>query len=845
MSSLFYDNRRLLVLAIALIAVAGLSSFYLLPRMEDPVLTSRVAIINTRFPGAKADRVEALVTDPIEEELEEIAEIKELRSTSRAGISTITVELRDDVYVTGPIWSRVRDKVDDATPFLPAGAADPEFDDLEVTAYALIAAVVWDLPAEPSYAILRRQAEELDQRLRDVRGTKEVETFGDPDEEITVEVRQADLALLGLSVDQVARQIEASDSKVAAGLVRSERGNLLLEVDGELDSLSRVGATPIQYGAGAGTRFVTLDDIADVRKGIANPPRSLAIVDNKPAVMLGVLVRGDQRIDHWAAGASAVVDEFAAGLPPGVYVKRVFEQSPYVETRLATLMTNLLLGATAVMLVVWFMMGWRSAVVVGAALPLASLMVLAGMRALGIPVHQMSVTGLIIALGLLIDNAIVIVDEIRDRLGEGEPPRDAVGKSVRHLAAPLFGSTVTTALSFAPIALMPGPAGEFVGSIAISVILAVGSSFLLAMTITPAVAALLGGGRSKNKSAWWSNGFDSPRLADGYRRVLGFLFRRPALGIVLAVIPPVLGFAYASTLTEQFFPPAERNQFQVQVEMPAHTPLAATLDLIRDARRIALEDDRVTDVDWVLGESAPSFYYNMLRNRRGVPQYAQAIVQLKAVEGFRDAIHDLQARLDAELPAARFLVRQLEQGPPFEAPIELRLYGPDLVVLKELGDEVRRLMSETPDVLHTVSDLSESLPKIELTVDEEQARLAGLDHREIARQLDATLEGAVGGSILESTEELPVRVRVGGERRGDLSEIASIDLTPPPRLGAVAERPGPRRAGPGRVGGNSAAALQPNVPLSALAGVRLTPEIAAIPRFNGERMNEVKAYITA
>ncbi len=833
MASLFFDNRRLLVLAITLIAVAGLSSFAILPRMEDPVLTQRVAVINTLVPGAKADRVEALVTDPIEEELEEIPEIKELRSTSRSGISTITVELRDDVYESEEIWSRVRDKIDDAQPLLPAGAMEPDFDQLEVTAYAAVVALTWQTDAEPSYAILRRLAEELEQRLRAVPGTREVDTFGDPDEEITVDVRQADLATLGLTVGDVARQIEASDSKVSAGLLRESQSALLLEVAGELDSLRRIEAMPLRYGQPnneTGAPFVSLGDIATVRKGIVEPAPRLAFVDGKPAIALGVLIRADQRIDLWSRRAAETLKEFSSELPPAVGLGKVFEQSPYVETRLSDLMSNLLVGAGAVMLVIWVMMGWRSAMVVGAALPLASLMVLAGLRTLGIPIHQMSVTGLIIALGLLIDNAIVIVDEVRERLRDGEAAKAAVANSVRHLAAPLFGSTLTTALSFAPIALMPGPAGEFVGSIALSVILAVASSFLLAMTITPALAALFSQTSHASASVgnWWSEGFSWPALTAAYRAVLSQMFRRPVFGVALGVALPVLGFVGASTLTEQFFPPADRDQFQIQLELPAHAPLEQTQQLIAKARHHILQHDRVVAVDWFLGESAPSFYYNMMANREGVPQYAQAIVQLDSAEEVFTVIRQMQLELDTAFPEARMLVRQLEQGPPFEAPIEVRLFGPDLAVLSELGDQVRLVLSETPDVLHSVSEMAETLPKLSIEVDEAEARLAGLDHRTIARQLDTTLEGAVGGSVLEETEDLPVRVRVSDRLRGDLSEVSALALTTS-----------------NGTANDTTNGLSSHLPLSAIADLSLQPEIAAIPHFNSRRMNEVRAYITA
>ncbi len=832
MSSLFFDNRRLLVLAISLILVAGLSSYYVLPRMEDPVLTQRAAIINTLYPGASAERVEALVTEKLEEELQEIEEIKEMRSSSRSGISMITIELKDNVYVVDEIWSRVRDKIDDAQPLLPVAASDPDFELLEVTAYASIVALIWDLPEEPNYAILRRQAESLKDRLRAIHGTRDVDTYGDPREEVVVEIEQEELAALGLTVSEVARQLQASDAKVSAGLLRSEQGNFLLEIDAELETLERIRRLPIVVDREENAQFVALGDIARVTKDIVRPQHSLALVDGQPAIVLGSLVKSVNRVDHWTDDFKQTLAGFEAELPNGIRLKTIFEQNQYVETRLTKLLGNLLLGASAVVGVVWFMMGWRSALVVGAALPLASLMVLAGMRGLGLPMHQMSITGLIIALGLLIDNAIVMVDEVRKRIAAGKRPQEAVSESVRHLAVPLLGSTVTTMLSFAPIALMPGPAGEFVGSIAISVILAVASSLLLAMTVTPALFALLEqrsfdscdepNSLRRSKRHWWTDGFSSTALTELYRSTLDVVFHRPLLGIGIGVVLPISGFVAASTLTEQFFPPADRNQFQIQLTLPSQSSIGFTTEVAQAARAKLLAHSEVTDVEWFVGESAPPFYYNMLANREGTPQYAQALVQVTTAEGVKDLIRELQTELTTEFPAAQFLVRQLEQGPPFEAPIEMRLFGPDLMVLRHLGEKIRGILANTPEVVHSSASLAEDLPKLAIQIDEEQARLAGLDHTAVAQQLNAALEGAIGGSVLEATEELPVRVRVSNHRRGRLSEIAAIDLLP------TATQNG-----------------REQIPLSSLAEVALQPEVSVIPHFNTLRMNEVQAYITA
>ena len=637
----------------------------------------------------------------------------------------------------------------------------------------------------------------------------------------TVEISPERVTALGLTPADVARQIQASDAKVAAGQLRSESGDVLLEVSGELETLGRIEGIPIRYGNGS--QFVRLSDVAEISKGVVDPPKSLAMIDGQRAIALGILVRSDQRIDHWAKSLEQELNEFQSQLPHGIELQRVFDQNQYVEARLSGLLNNLLLGGIAVIAVILFLMGWRSALTVATALPLSALMVISGMRFLGIPIHQMSVTGLIIALGLLIDNAIVMVDEVSERLRDGETPLSAVASSVRHLFVPLFGSTLTTALAFAPIALMPGPAGEFVGSIAISVILAIASSFLLAMTVVPTLAAFWRGSAERRRT-WWRSGFSNGRLTGVYRGTLDFVFRRPFVGVALGLVLPVAGFILARQLSEQFFPPADRNQIQIELELDAHASLAETLAATRKIREIVAAHDEVSHVHWFLGESAPTFYYNLIPRRKNTSRYAQALIELKNVSSAREVIHRLQRELDHSALNARAIVRQLEQGPPFDAPVEVRLFGPDLERLQQLGDEVRVLLSRTENVTHTRAELSEAAPKITLSVDEEKARLAGLDHRAIASQLQTSLEGAVGGSVLEATEELPVRVRWKNQDRARLDQIASLDL-----LSAAGSE------GKGYSG----------VPISSLARLSVKPELAAIPHLQGRRMNEIQAFVTA
>lgn len=836
MNTWFLKHPRLTMLAICLILVSGLSSYVLLPRMEDPLLVERAGFVNTVFPGADPSRVESLVTEKIEEELHEIDEIKELRSSSQEGFSAISIELRDEVEDADKVWSKLRDRLDDVASELPAGALKPEYQELDFKAFALLVAVTWDVDTEPNYGILKRWGKQLEERLRNVRGTEKVTTYGDPEEEIQVLIDSQQASALGLSAAEVSRQVRNSDSKIAAGLVRGQETDLLIEVSGEFKSVDRIEQVPIYFGDGG--NFVRLGDIADVTKAVETPQINVAIVSGKPAITLGAYVRPNNQIDSWATEAKLAIEDFQTQLPSGLSAEVIFDQNRYVQTRLSTLVFNLLIGGTAVFVVILVLMGWRNAVVVSLALPLASLMVLTSMRFQGIPIHQMSITGLIIALGLLIDNAIVVVDEVSSKLRMGLNATAAVAKSVNHLFFPLLGSTLTTAFAFAPIALMPGPAGEFVGSIAINVIVAIFSSFALAMTIVPAIAAVLNShdshsedSHSENSTSWLRDGIYFPALADVYQQFLAFLMRKPLVGVGLGILFPILGLIQARHLEEQFFPPADRDQLHIEIELSPQASVTGTLNIAEEMREHMMQKENVLRVDWFIGESAPTFYYNLIARKRRVSQYGQAIVQLDSAENIAREIHKFQLELDEAFPQARVLVRQLEQGPPFDAPVEVRVFGPDLYKLKQIGTDVRKILVDTPGVLHTRSELEDVLPKLELAVIEERARASGLDLTDIAQQVDAYTEGSVGGSVIEATEELPVRVRLRDQDRENVSVLGSVDLVPPANGNASSAS-----ASSGRYRG---------IPLSALANMELTADFGSIPHLAGRRMNEIQVFIPA
>ncbi len=820
--TLFLRNRHLLVLSIAVLLIAGLSALLNAPRIEDPRITNRNPIILTVLPGASAARVEALVTKKLEDGLREVSEIKEIESSSRPGISLISLELEDriDRNSNEAVFSKIRDKLADVEQVLPPGASSPDFDDKRgAVAYSLIAAVWWNAKTTPRLGMVTRLAEELADRLRRLPGTENVRLFGDTQEEVTVTVEPGELSALGLSTADVSDLISAADAKIPAGVLRTHRRHLLLEVAGELESVRRIAEIPLATNVSGGV--VKLGDIAEVDKNWLDPPRAIAYADGSRGVLVAARVETGVRVDLWAEAARDLIAEFTGEMHKGIGVDIAFDQSRYTAERLSGLGSDLAAGAVVIMLVVLIGMGWRAALIVGVALPLSAAFILFGLTFFGQQIHQMTIFGMIIAIGLLIDNAIVVTDEVRKRLRQGSAPPEAMGAAVRHLFSPLLASTLTTILGFMPIFLLPGNVGDFVSPIAVSVVLALAGSFLISMTIIAALAAAyVGPTGTPAPWMWWRDGFYSTALTRFYRRALRAALERPLVSIAVSLTLPALGLALAGTLGNQFFPLADREQFEVQVWLPNDASLERTARVSRDIEEVIRDHAGIVQVDWLVGASYPSVYYNLIMDQDNDPAYAQAIVRGEDLETVNTLIPRLQAKLDARFPEAKILVSLFGQGPPYEAPVAFRLVGPNLVQLKQYGDELRRIMHTHPAILHTMATVTGGKPKLWLEADEYEARVAGLTLSEVAGQFQGNLEGRVGGSVLEDLEELPVRIRYGRSERGSLDRIGSINLV-----------------------SRETAAQQLWIPARAIGEFRIRPELASITRRNGERVNKVLGWV--
>ena len=813
---LTYRQPRLLVLMIALILVSGLSVLTTIGRQEDPSITNLYAMISTPFPGAEASRVEELLTVPIEERLRRIPEIELIESTSSADISIISIELmasvdKDEIE---RVWAEVRNELEDARPLYPEGAGPSEVDTDFANTFAAIIAISAARSDVPP-AILGRYAKALSLQLQNVSGTRQIKTFGIADEEIRVEIPPAKLASLGLTVGDVANAIGQADGQTKAGRLANDGLNLQLNASEEITTLQDLYDVDLRAGDGAALHLGT---VADISRTVRGPVETIALHNGQDAVLVAARVQDGQQIDRWIKRIRAELAAFDSMAPDGLRIEMIFDQSRYTNERLSEVASSLAIGLVLVVAILFFSMGLRAAVIVGATIPLVGLATIASLYYVGVPIHQMSITGLIVALGLVVDANIVMVDEIMRRIAQGQSRAVAVGGSIRRLAAPLLASTLTTGFAFTPMLLLPGAPGDFISTIAVAVILMLGWSFVIALIIASGLAGWILRRPQKEDA--------KPGLLAWFAAILGWALTRPRLSLPLFLAPALLGFVLAPTLPSQFFPGVDRDQFQVEIHMAPGVPIKQTRAAAKAVGDALRADPLVESVTWMVGRGIPVFYYNVLSQEGSTPHYAQAMVVTQSPSATLDVLRRVQGKLGADIPAAQVVVRRLVQGPPVTAPVETRLFGQNVTALREAGEEIRRIMISTPGVVGTRASLSGGAPGVILEIDEARAESLGFENAAVAAQVGDLLDGRVGGTIQEGEEQVAIRVMAAQETRESVSAIGDLYLIRPNARGGD---------------GDAFAAT----PLSSLAAIRLSQKESALFRRNGERVNIVQAFTAA
>ncbi|MCX7567523.1 efflux RND transporter permease subunit [Sulfitobacter sp. F26169L] len=813
---LIYRQPRLLILTIALIIVGGLSVLSTIGRQEDPTITNLYALISTPYPGAEASRVEELLTIPIEEKLRRIPEIDLIESTSSAGVSVISVELMASVDVNQieRIWAEVRDELEDARPSYPEGAGPSNVDTDFANTYAAIIAISADRPGIPP-AILGRYANALSLQLQNVSGTSKIQTFGMPKEEIRVEILPAKLASLGLTFADVASAIAQADGRTQAGRLANEGLNMQLNATEGISTLQDLYGVDLRNDNDTAVHLGTL---ADISRSVRDPAQTIGVHNGEDAVLVAVRIEDGVRIDRWTTAIRAELADFKAAAPDGLRIEMIFDQGGYTNKRLIEVASSLAIGLGLVVAILLVSMGLRAALIVGATIPLVGLATIASLYYVGVPIHQMSITGLIVALGLVVDANIVMVDEIMRRIAAGQSRATAVSGSIRRLIAPLTASTLTTAFAFMPMLLLPGASGDFISTIAVAVLLMLGWSLVIALVLTSGLAGWILPEPPEDAAP--------SALLDTFTALLRWSLAHPRLSLSLFLSPALLGMVLAPTLPAQFFPGVDRDQFQVEIHMAPGVPLeqthAAAL-AVGDALRA---DPLVESVTWMVGRGMPMFYYNVLSQEGSTPNYAHAMVVTQSPAATLDVLRRVQGTLGADIPAAQVVVRRLVQGPPVTAPVETRLFGQDVVALREAGEEIRRIMVDTPGIVGTRASLSGGAPGVTLQIDEARAEALGFENASIAAQIADAIDGRVGGSIQEGEEQIPIRVMAPRQTRESISAIGDLYLVQPHARSEAAD-------------------AFTATPLSTLASIHLTQKESSLYRRNGARVNIVQAFTAA
>ena len=742
-----------------IVLVAGFAALTGLPRQEDPEIIQRFGLVRTLLPGASAERVETLVTQVLESRLRGIEEVNkaEIEATSRKNISILNIQLHDWVGdgENDTVWSEVRSELAAAAADLPAEASSPELEVADLSVHAMLVAIRpknngdW---REQDLHRMVRLGERLEELLNAISGTKQTRIFGAPQEEVQVWIAPEAVANYGVAVEEVARALAGRDSRVSGGTLIGGNTGTAIELEDVAGSLDAVRALTVLPG-------VRLDSVADVELGFETPKSVFARVGGRPAVVVATRIERESRIDKWTETARAQVETFAESLPPDLEATIFFEQDHYVSKRLEGLAGNLGLAVLIVVFVLIFFLGFKAASLLGLALVLSVMATLALMRPSGLYFQQMSVTGLIISLGLLIDNPIVSVEFFQSLRKRGVSVIEAVSQTGQHLWVPLLASSATTAFAFLPIAISAGPTSEFVGSMAVMVIFSLIASLGLALTIVLALAGVWGIGSGASHSLV-HQGLSFAWLTALYRRSLIVIVRRPWVGVLVGLTLPILGFALITAVPRSFFPSVDRDMFEIQVQLPADATADATYEVAKSIEAFLEEYPQIKESHWFVGERSPRFYYNAISSGSDfVSSHGRGYVLTESAEATHKLLPELDKALRSKYAGIYVRATPFNQGPPIFAPIEISVIGDDLSVLEKLGDEVRLRLSNLDGVVYTLSGLSGSVPTLKVSSNWEEMAVSGIGENEIARGLAAQIDGVVASYLIEGDRQIPIRVR--------------------------------------------------------------------------------------
>lgn len=776
--SLKYRQVTLSVLAV--LFVFGVYSLFRMPRREDPKISIPQGLVVAYYPGATPEQVEQQVTKHIEECLFKFEEIRKEKtvSSSENGKVVITVELNHDVEDKDVFWNKLRHqllilKQQELPESVIGPIVNSEFGDTEALIIGLSGK---DVP----YDQLRQYARLLEDDLRTIPSVSKVKRDGEQQEQINLYFDAARMARYGLTMSSVAKVLQSQNGIYPGGNLKVDGADISFHTDGSYTSLDEL-SNQIVAASRTGSD-IRLKDIAHIERAFAEP-QSKVKVGNEDAVIVSIEAQAGKNLVDFGEEVNQKIEDFKKHVPSSVHLTLISNQPGIVQTNVSHFIVEFFIAIAAVILIIILMLPLRIAVVAAMAIPMTVALTLGIMNMAGIELQQVSLAALITVLGLVVDDAIVVADNYVELLDNGESRWNAAWKSASELVVPILVATLTIIFAFMPMVILTGAVGEFIESLPFTVSIALASSFLVAMFLTPFLcfvfvkkglhdpAAAQSAGRKERKSML-------DRIQLRYNKALHWCIGHKGATLIIGTIPLLLALLlFKFGIRQKFFPSSERNQFVVELWMPTGTRLEATEKAASKLTALLDGDKRVVNYTTFIGTSAPRFYYN-LSPEFPVSNFAQIVINTIDNETTLELAAELTEKVDAAVPESRPKVRLMQQGKPLKAQVEVRIWGEDIDKLKDIGLQVDSILRQTPGSAHVQSNFHEDYYAFDIRLKPEAQRL-GFTTQAVALELYAGFTGAPVTYVREGDNNIAVIVRLDEQERSAVNDISQMYLTSP------------------------------------------------------------------
>jgi len=769
LSALAVRERSVTLFLLLAISIAGVVAFLELGRAEDPSFTIKQMTVVTAWPGATAKEMEELVAERLEKRMQELRWYDRTETFTRPGLAFTVVVLRDS---TPPSevpeeFYQARKKLGDEANSLPRGVFGPivndEYADVTFALYALKA------KGEPQRRLVR-DAEALRQRLLHVQGVKKVNIIGEQAERIFVEFSYDRLATLGVTPQDIFAALNSRNVVTAAGSIEAKGPQVFIRLDGAINDLEQIRSTPVA----AQGRTLQLSDIAEVKRGYEDPATFLIRSNGEPTVLLGVVMREGWNGLDLGKALDAEVTAINAEMPLGVGLSKVTDQSVNIRTSVDEFMVKFFVALGVVMLVSFISMGWRVGIVVAAAVPLTLAAVFVIMAATGKDFDRITLGSLILALGLLVDDAIIAIEMMVVKMEEGYDRVSAASYAWSHTAAPMLAGTLVTAIGFMPNGFAKSTAGEYTSNMFWIVGFALITSWIVAVVFTPYLGVKLLPNIPKHEGGHAAI-YDTPRY-NRFRHLLEFVIHRKWLvagAVAGGLVAAVLGM---ELVKKQFFPTSDRPEVLIEVQMPYGTSIEQTSAAAGKVEAWLTQQPEAKIVTAYIGQGAPRFFLAMSPELPD-PSFAKIVVLTQSEEA-REALKFRlrEAVADGLAPEARVRATQLVFGPPSPFPVAFRVTGPDPDSLRDIATQVRAVMQASPLMRMVNTDWGERVPALRFSLDQERLESIGLTSSDVAQQLQFLLSGVPITDVREDIRSVQVVARSSGNARLDPAKISDFTL---------------------------------------------------------------------